>query len=225
MSGDDGKRFAPIFDCLLDSSGGPPKTDESATIPCEEVIPGEGWVLDDCLSREECQKIIAKCEKSGFEDAESFCFMYVNRLNDRMMTDDARLAEYLWKRVRSYAPPEMSVANKTWKVKGLNTRFRVCRYYKGHYFGPHRDGEVHLSVTERSLFTCMLYLNDGDVDFEGGATKFLNDRSPLTTKFDVLPKAGRCIVFRQSSPNTLHEGVKLASGTKFILRTDVMYTI
>ncbi|XP_065833156.1 uncharacterized protein [Oscarella lobularis] len=221
---DDGQRHPPIFESCFASSE---SQQISSDITCKEIIPDEGWLLSNCLARDECQRIVKACETSGFEDARAFCHMYVNRFNDRMMTDDEDLADFLWKRVGAYAPRRVDVDGKTWTVKGLNSRFRVCRYFKDHYFGRHRDGEVHLSPTLRSLYTCMFYLNDMGEDFEGGATKFLvyGDRGDVRTRFDVVPKAGRCVVFRQTSPNTLHEGIRLASGTKYILRTDVMYTI
>merc|ERR1712039_761320 len=87
------------------------------------------------------------------------------------------------------------------------------------------------SEDERSLFTCMFYLNG---DFEGGATRFLriDDRSGcLDDQFklapddevlaSVAPEIGSCILFFQ--PGLLHEGEDLYAGEKFILRTDLMF--
>lgn len=56
----------------------------------------------------------------------------------------------------------------------------------------------------------MIYLND---DFEGGETEFEN----LLT---VTPEKGTALIFYHP---LRHEGKALASGLKYVLRTDVMY--
>ena len=60
------------------------------------------------------------------------------------------------------------------RAVGLNERFRFYRYTEGEYFNWHGDGSFLRSDGERSLFTAMLYLNDG---FEGGTTDFWGGRS------------------------------------------------
>jgi prolyl 4-hydroxylase len=55
----------------------------------------------------------------------------------------------------------------------------------------------------------MIYLNDG---FEGGDTEF-------RTEF-VKPQAGMALVFPH---RVAHQGSAIVRGTKYVLRTDVMY--
>jgi len=55
----------------------------------------------------------------------------------------------------------------------------------------------------------MIYLND---NFVGGETTFRN--------LKIHPKKGSCLVFFHDLE---HEGTKLISGEKYILRTDIMY--
>ncbi len=63
----------------------------------------------------------------------------------------------------------------------------------------------------RTLLTVLVYLN-GDV--EGGATRFPDAR------ISVAPVAGRACVF----PHLLsHEGVVVQRGTKYALRTNVVF--
>ena len=57
----------------------------------------------------------------------------------------------------------------------------------------------------------MIYLNDG---FGGGATKFLD------YEIDVVPKTCMALLFQH---RILHEGAVVTSGTKYVLRSDVMY--
>jgi hypothetical protein len=77
---------------------------------------------------------------------------------------------------------------------------------------------------ERSYYTLHLYLNDEtstDIEplFKGGATRFhsYHRRAHL----DVRPKVGRILIFQHQS--LLHSGDDVVAGTKYTLRTDVMY--
>lgn len=59
------------------------------------------------------------------------------------------------------------------------------------------------------MITFIIYLND---DFEQGYTEFAWEK--------VLPKAGMALVF----PHKLsHRATSTVNGTKYVLRTDVMY--
>ena len=55
----------------------------------------------------------------------------------------------------------------------------------------------------------MIYLND---DFEGGATAF--------DDITIHPKKGTALCFIHEQK---HEGCPIISGTKYVIRTDVMY--
>jgi hypothetical protein len=57
----------------------------------------------------------------------------------------------------------------------------------------------------------MIYLND---DFKGGATTF-ND-------IVVRPKKGSALIFY---PYLEHEGSEVLEGTKYVLRTDIMFRL
>lgn len=74
--------------------------------------------------------------------------------------------------------------------------------------------------TERSYFTLQLYLNDAAEQLKGGATTF-HDFS-MTKKIDVAPKCGRVLMFQHR--NLLHSGDDVRGGTKYTMRTDIMYT-
>ncbi|CAJ1360487.1 unnamed protein product [Effrenium voratum] len=117
-----------------------------------------------------------------------------------------------------------------WRPVGLNESLRFCRYTAGGFFRPHCDGCFRRNQDEQSLFTCMFYL---DGDLEGGETRFLRIDARLTDQnylkpaaedqvvASIPPERGLCILFFQ--PGLLHEGLDLQSGTKHILRTDVMF--
>lgn len=97
----------------------------------------------------------------------------------------------------------------------------------------HEDGVYVTPIgTERSFFTLHLYLNDGvgkdgKVLLKGGATTF-HDRNVDEDKekekdVHIWPKCGRVLLFQQKG--LLHSGQDVESGTKFTMRTDLMYAV
>ena len=214
------KKYEPIFSKLKPSLA----MEELPKVTCEPVLGGCGWMLKNTLSQAECQAVIRVTEEEGYEDAEKYCFLYVNRINDRLMSDDPQFAQFLWERVKTFVPEQMDAFNRSWRVSTLNTRFRICRYRGGcgHHFGAHCDGIYPESEDRMSLLTCMIYLNDAS-EFEGGFTNFLQFGTKEVT-LSIRPEPGLCVIFRQKEQeHCYHEGTKVMSGLKYILRTDIMY--
>ena len=79
-------------------------------------------------------------------------------------------------------------------------------------FEPHVDGYYMRPNGEQSMLTFMLYLNGG---FEGGETSFQSGLS-------IKPEAGMILVFRHA---LYHEGAAVVSGRKYVLRSDVMFSL
>lgn len=134
------------------------------------------------------------------------------------------MRDVLWERVQSFLTP--SLPHKTlkarWRMYGLNPQFRFCRYEPGQKFAPHYDGNFMVSSEDKSFYTFMIYLNGG---FEGGATNFLSDAaSPPRGRVleSLAPEPGMLLVFQH---NIYHEGEKLTSGLKYMMRSDVMYKL
>ena len=86
----------------------------------------------------------------------------------------------------------------------------------------HLDGTYRTKEGKISFFTLHLYLNEPDEDslLEGGATTF-HAMDWSGRHLDVSPKAGRVLLFQQKG--LLHSGADVTRGTKFTMRTDVMY--
>jgi len=131
------------------------------------------------------------------------------RNNERVMFDDPALARELFVRIRGAIAPRLCGM----RAIGANERFRCYRYAPGQRFGPHYDGAFVRSHRERSLLTLMVYLNEG---FTGGDTAFLD------WDIRVAPRTGMALLFQHQ---LLHEGSTLIAGTKYVLRSDVMYEL
>lgn len=171
------------------------------------------------LSPEACAEIIAAGERTGFDQApittaRGFVMRPDIRNNTRVMFDDHDLAADLWSRLQPW--PRWKRVPDT--AIGLNERFRIYRYAPGQRFNWHHDGAFRRDAHEQSRLTLLLYLNE---DYEGG-----------TTDLQVWPDSGRPEVHRIHPQTGMalafvhrlrHQGAKVTSGVKYVLRTDVMY--
>jgi len=138
------------------------------------------------------------------------------RSNCRLIITLEDLATKLFERIKHLFPEVIITSDGIpWKIVGLNERFRFCRYTPGQLFKPHNDSCFPRSLHEKSFLTFMIYLNGG---FEGGNTNFLAKDYKVIKQ--VVPEAGMVLVF---SHKMLHEGEKLTSSKKYLMRSDVMY--
>jgi WD40 repeat protein len=175
-------------------------------------------VHPNLLSPSECDDFIARAESAGYL-AMKGDYPPSYRDNDRIIIDDPDMAKRMLARFRHALPEQLEIAGQTWKLAGLNSRFRGCRYTDGQQFTRHRDGAHSQPDGSRSFLTLMLYLND-HTEFQGGHTRFYSDRWSTELTRSVPPSTGTGIVFDHA---LWHDGQSVTEGTKYVLRTDVMY--
>jgi hypothetical protein len=179
------------------------------------------FTLDNFLSSDECDQLIARGEALGFEAATVATAagprMMTNvRNNDRATLDDADLTAWLWQRAQPHIPTPLGNA----VAFGFNDHFKFYRYDPSQRFNAHRDGIVEISPTLRSRLTFMIYLNEGAT---GGQTIFYSEervnglRQIVAT---IEPKRGMALCFAHE---WWHEGARVTEGRKYVLRTDVLY--
>lgn len=96
-------------------------------------------------------------------------------------------------------------------------RYEVGQQFKAHtdYFDPHgADWETYCTVPGQRSWTLMVYLNEPGA---GGATRFL-----ATAKMHQ-PETGKLLAWNnvradgQPNPDTLHHGMKVRKGRKYII--------
>ena len=96
-------------------------------------------------------------------------------------------------------------------------RYAVGQEFKPHtdYFTPGgRDWELYCAVSGQRTWTFMIYLNDVET---GGATRF----KAVGKTFQ--PEAGKLVCWNNrktdlsENPNTLHHGMKVRKGTKYVI--------
>lgn len=178
-----------------------------------QICRNEIFLLRNFLSDAECDEYIRYSESVGYQAAPISTIIGPVmapdvRNNTRVMVDDCKLAANLFFRARPFLPETLN----DWQLSGFNERMRYYRYTAGQKFAPHFDGSYRRNNKEESKITFMIYLND---DFEGGQTRFYQAH-----QLCVQPVKGSALVFLH---NKFHEGAAVISGSKYVLRTDVMY--
>ena len=169
------------------------------------------FTIEDYLTPAECAHYIARGEQMGYQESEiafegGSRMLKEHRNNNRVVFDDPALAALLFGKAQQALPPVID----GWRLSGFNERLRYYRYGPEEYFKWHKDGTYARSKLEESFLTFMIYLNEG---FEGGMTEFKWEK--------IAPRTGMALVF----PHRLfHQSASIIAGTKYVLRTDVMYT-
>lgn len=197
-------------------------------------------LIDGAFSASECQDLISAAEArtNGVWEAAMVnigggrqCAIPDVRDCGRIIWDEREIVGRIWDRVKDHVPeihrmekkPRVirgfSLPREVWNATRLNERMRFLKYTDGQYFKPHEDGTyVTPDGTERSFYTLHLYLNESE-ELKGGATEFFSDR--WTPEYKVEPKVGRVLIFQHR--RLLHSGEDVEKGTKYTLRTDLMF--
>ena len=163
------------------------------------------WQIENVYSSVECQQFIEKIEQSSPSIA-THNPMFRNQ--DRVIFDDRDIANNLFARIRDSLLPQVG----KFTLSRLNKRLRCYRYRSGQKFEPHMDHWYQASEKEISLFSVLVYLNN---NFVGGETRFMEQ-----LEASIKPEIGKVAVFQHK---VRHEGCEVTSGTKYAMRTDVMY--
>jgi len=202
------------------------------------------WLVDGLLSTHECKSLIARSESHGYGSTD---FVKSYRGNLRLTATDASLAEVIWQRLQALVPAQLALqapavlgdknwwssypkAAGTWEAYGMNECWRFAKYKPGDRFMCHSDFPFEKDVgQEMSMLTANIYLNS---EFDGGKTRFYMSKDPYfewrsdfgKPDFEIVPKAGLCLLFQQPPACTYwHDGEEISSGCKYLLRSDVMY--
>lgn len=184
------------------------------------------------LTPEECKQLIKKSCELGYGNIETEAHE-----SKRILVMVYDLAAELWKGILPFIESDPQIFTMTpfgfnthgnRRPSGLNPCFHFCAYF-GPCAGflPHRDANFIADLDNRSIFTCMIYLNE---DFEDGTTNFLTSSASrmdeiiaeelkrgYSTSYQLQPKA---VIFDHL---LLHESAPVPSGNKFITRAEIVF--
>ncbi len=187
------------------------------------------WQLLNVISGAECDRLVALSEALGYHgDAPVSLPRRVRHNYNLNWVVDESVDGLIWERCKEFFKPSN---HTSFKPLGLNARFRFYRYGVGDYFAPHADGAwtgsrvvdgelVRDAYGDRlSEMTFLIFLSEG---YDGGRTLFQTPDGKLAAV--ATPKgAVLCFPHGNHPQQCLHAGEEIASGVKYIVRTDVLY--
>ena len=207
-------------------------------------VPGAFQLLN-VLSSSECRRLIDLSEQLGYLKDAAVSLPRQIRHNDNVVwVTDEQTDTILWNRVAPLVGQDLDISDGK-KPLGLNARFRFYRYAAGDYFKFHSDGAwpgsrviegnlVANAYPDRySLMTFLLFLNDG---YTGGSTRFrvrADDPGLPARRFghvrevDIRTPKGAALCFPHGTHplHCVHSGETVLGGSKYIIRTDILYEI
>jgi len=168
----------------------------------------------------------------NFLDAET-CAALIEQIDARRrpseIADDIGIENYRTSETCDLDPADALVAAVDRKLCGLlglppelGEPLQGQRYARGQEFKAHTDTfepggydyHVHCAHSGQRTWTAMMYLNEPD---DGGATRF------KTIGKTVQPETGKLLTWNnllpsgKPNPATLHQGMKVRSGVKYVL--------
>ncbi|WP_425075259.1 hypothetical protein [Psychroserpens sp. S379A] len=202
-------------------------------------VPGAFQLLN-VLTDEETQKLIDVSENLGYDEDSPVSLPHEVRHNENFNWVVSEVIDKtIWERSQHLVTEEWQGQT----AKGINARFRFYKYKEGDFFKPHTDGAWPGSrviddklITNAypglySQYTFLILLSD---DFEGGATQFMvsksNPSAPAKTESDIqlvnvrTPKGSvLCFPHGTHPLHCLHSSEAITRGTKYIIRTDILF--
>lgn len=169
------------------------------------------FTIDHFLAAADCAELMGLADAHGFESAGVRTAggqqsMPMVRNNERALFESPGWVQRLWKGLAAAALPSLQGQ----QAVGLPKDLRFYKYSPGQRFKMHKDGPwMEGGLTSRLTF--LVYLNE---NFIGGETDFRD--------FKIPPRTGRALLFVH---DTWHEGATVERGSKYVLRSDVLYGV
>ena len=208
----------------------------SATRIVETLVPGYIWAISNFLSERECQNWVHHVETSvTLEHLKQRGTRYMAaRECCRAHRNDPDMADRLFQRLQACLPHRHDDDCHNDETSSLppsnplscNPNLRLYKYLPGHSFGPHVDESVVVG-TGRTKLTVLIYLSN----CHGGETRFevppnivvRSGGRALPENIAFAPKAGSLLLHLHGDDCLLHQGDPVIRGTKYVLRSDVVY--
>jgi len=235
----------PTWACCTDNPSAL-ETDFTGTVERRDIdsVPG-GFQLLNVLSAAECKRLVGLTESLGYLEDAAVSLPRSIRHNDSLtwVVDDETNA-IIWQRCQSQMQ-DAHEFNTDKAALGINSRFRFYRYGRGDYFAAHTDGSWPGSrVIDRKLInnayqdrwsqlTFLLFLSE---DYAGGVTQFyVSNTDPARPArdadaadiIDVRTPLGAALCFPHGMHplHCMHSSQEITAGTKYIIRSDILFAL
>ncbi|KAF8522186.1 hypothetical protein BU17DRAFT_44781 [Hysterangium stoloniferum] len=201
-------------------------------LQCNTIEDDQIILIEDLLSPEECKAFVKFIEQLPLEVTPPKKKGEAHRVNHRLSIQSTEFAQHLFSVLKPHLPelpiPPSAIhkPNISTEPHSLNPNIRLYRYSQGEHFGPHYDDSVKdTSTGAKSEWTILIYLTGEAQGVVGGQTVFYRERQGKSTEEKIVVPLirGTALLHRHGHECMLHEGKEVLKGTKYILRSDVMF--
>ncbi|KAF5324832.1 hypothetical protein D9611_004252 [Ephemerocybe angulata] len=215
-----------------------PPLSEKVELECTTVMEDQIFIVEDFFSPQECKEFVKFIDSLPLELTPPKKKGEADRVNHRFSVASPSFAQSLHALLTPHLPsfpypssvhPKRRISQPDGEPRhphSFNSNIRVYKYTQGQYFGPHYDDSVKDSVTgDTSEWTLLVYLTGEEDGVEGGETLFHNEQRGKPKEIITPPlKRGSALLHRHGFECMLHEGSPVLKGTKYVLRSDLMFT-
>ncbi|KZT26274.1 hypothetical protein NEOLEDRAFT_1241144 [Neolentinus lepideus HHB14362 ss-1] len=209
-----------------------PPIKSKKALECTALLQDQILLLDNFLTHEECKRYIAFIDSLPLELTPPKKKGEAERVNYRISITSQQFAQDLYDAISPHLPqfPYPSFDRRAREgisrpIHSLNSNIRLYKYTANQYFGPHYDDSVQDPQTgAKSEWTLLVYLSGVEDSVEGGETLFYKEQKGKPTQTVVPPlNRGTALLHRHGQECMLHEGSPVRKGTKYVLRSDLMF--
>ncbi|KZT68187.1 hypothetical protein DAEQUDRAFT_766569 [Daedalea quercina L-15889] len=196
------------------------------------ILEDQILLVDGFMTPEECKRYVDFIDGQSLELTPPKKRGEAVRVNYRLSVTSAEMAEKLYTLLSPHLPRFPYPASlqregtEARPVHSLNSNIRMYKYTPGQHFGCHYDDSVRDPQTgAQSEWTLLVYLTGAEDGVKGGETIFYTgQKGKRGTEAIVAPLTrGTALLHRHGHECLLHEGSPVISGTKYILRSDLMF--
>lgn len=221
----------------------PPLTNKHY-LEINEIETDQIILIPDALDAGECKRLIKFIEELPLELTPAPKKGEALRVNYRFSIQSPSFADSLYTMLAPHLPdfpyPASKVprsqknseneANPVIRARpahSMNPNIRFYKYIEGQHFGCHYDDSVMDPVSgTHSEWTLLIYLSGKEDGVEGGETIFYRGQGKKKDKEPPIKpdlRRGMALLHRHGYECMFHEGALVKKGTKYVLRSDIMF--
>ncbi|KAF9466291.1 hypothetical protein BDZ94DRAFT_1251606 [Collybia nuda] len=212
-----------------------PELSLKTELECRVLLEDQILLIDGFLSPAECKNFVKFIDELPLELTPPKKRGEADRFNHRFSVTSLEFAAKLYVTLTPHLPSfpypissrrtNASEAPRT--PHSCNSNIRVYKYTPLQHFGPHYDDAVRDTITgAKSEWTLLIYLTGVEDGVEGGETVFYKDERGKSRETITAPLTrGTALLHRHGQECMLHEGSVVLKGNKYVLRSDLMFTI
>ncbi|VDC06552.1 unnamed protein product [Peniophora sp. CBMAI 1063] len=207
-----------------------PRLSPKKGLACRALLEDQILLIDNLFSPAECKAFVNLIEQQPLELTPPKKRGEAERYNYRISYQSPSFASTLFTLIAPHMPDfpypasEVKPGATARAAHSLNSNIRMYKYVPGQHFGQHYDDSTRDAISgERSEWTLLIYLSGLEDGVQGGETIFYNNDKKKTPIVAPLTR-GTALLHRHGHECMLHEGSEVKAGTKYILRSDVMFS-